>query len=64
MKQKINNKMNKKAVSEIGIITRFLRAGCGMTGFFLLGLGGTNNIIIGTALTGLGGVLLAAAGNL
>ena len=56
--------MNKKATSEIGLLFRFLGAGCGMAGFFLLGLGGTNNIIIGTILTGLGGVLLAAAGNL
>ena len=56
--------MLKRAVSEIGIILRFLGAGSGMTGFFLLGLGGTNNILIGTGLTGLGGILLAAAGNL
>jgi hypothetical protein len=40
-------------------IIRFLGAACGMTGFFLLGLGGTYNSIIGTGLTGIGGVLLA-----
>lgn len=56
--------MNKKAVSDKGLIFRFIGAGCGMVGFFLIGLGGTNNIIIGTGLTGIGGVLLAAAGNL
>lgn len=56
--------MNKKRVSEVGIIIRFLGAGCGMVGFFLLGLGGSNNVIIGTGLTGIGGILLAAAGNL
>ncbi len=56
--------MEKKGLSDAGIIFRFLGAGCGMTGFFLLGLGGTNNMIIGTFLTGLGGVLLAAASNL
>ena len=52
---------NKKGVSETGIIVRFIGAGCGMVGFFLIGLGGTKNIIIGTGLTGIGGVLLTAA---
>lgn len=56
--------MKKQGISEIGLITRFIGAGCGMVGFFLLGLGGPNNLIIGTGLTGLGGILLAAAGNL
>ena len=55
---------NKKAISEIGLILRFVGAGSGMVGFFLLGLGGYNNLIVGTGLTGIGGILLAAAGNL
>ena len=57
-------KIDKKGISEIGILIRFLGAASGMAGFFFLGLGGYNNIIIGSILTGIGGILLAAAGNL
>lgn len=39
---------------------RFVGAACGMTGFFLLGVGGYTNSVIGTTLTGIGAVLLAA----